>query len=298
MPRIDASDLYDVIYSQREKHPGYDRYWGYATKVINTDDPFGYLANAEPTYYGIAEFLRTFNISKAAKILEIGSGLGYLTYALRKSGYAVNAIEISKVAVEEAICNFGDYYINADLFEYTKRHQSVYDVVIATEVIEHVDHPIEFIRTMSDLVKLDGYVVLTTPNRSFFPKRMFWESSLPPIHNWWFSEESMEYIATSLNASLEFIDFKNFFLKKPLAWNVNKCVTMPPPQAVLDVNNNIIGNDGLDGSLSKALNGFRRAMRIMRKTPGVSRLVNYRKRKHLIFAGEKCHYLCAVFKWQ
>lgn len=296
VPRIDASSLYDVIYSQREKHPGYDRYWGYARDVKINNDPLGYLAEAEPTYFGVVEFLRTNKISKAAKILEIGSGLGYLTYSLRKSGYAANAIELSKVAAEEAIRNFGDFYINADLFEYSKGHQSVYDVVIATEVIEHVEHPIEFIKAMYDLVRPNGYVVLTTPNRSFFPKQMIWESSLPPIHCWWFGEESMKYIAKSLNATVEFIGFQDYFLKNPLAWNVNKCITMPPPQAVLDVNDNIIGNDGRDGSSVNTLNVIRSIKNLMLKIPGVYRLLKHWKRKNLIFAGEKCHYMCAVFK--
>lgn len=294
VPRIDAAGLYDVIYSQGEKHPGYNRYWGYARNVKVNHDPLGYLAKAEPTYFGVAEFLRAKKISKAAKILEIGSGLGYLTYALRKSGYAASAIEISKVAVEEAIRNFGDFYINADLFEYSKGHQSVYDVVIATEVIEHVDNPIEFIKAMYDLVKFNGYVVLTTPNRSFFPKQMIWESSLPPIHYWWFGEESMKYIAKSLNASVEFIGFQNYFLNNHLVWNVTTCITMPPPQPVLDVNNNIIGSDGLDRSSAISSNVIRSVKKSILKIPGVSSLLKYGKRNDLIFAGEKCHYMCAV----
>ncbi len=296
LPRIDASGLYDVIYSQREKHPGYERYWGYARDVKVNSNPLGYLAKAEPTYFGVAEFLRTREIPKAARILEIGSGLGYLTYSLRKAGYAANAIDISTVAIEEAIRNFGDFYLNADLFEYSEGHHSVYDVVIATEAIEHVQRPIEYVKAMYDLVKSNGYVVLTSPNRSFFPKEMIWESSLPPIHCWWFGEESMKYIAKSLNATVEFIGFQDYFLTNPLAWNANRCITMPPPQAVLDVNNNIIGTDGGDGSSANTVKAVRSVKRAILKVPGVSHLLSYRKTQHLIFAGEKCHYMCAVFK--
>ena len=124
---------------------------------------------------------------------------------------------------------------------------------------------------------------------------MIWESSLPPIHYWWFGEESMKYIAKSLNASVEFIGFQNYFINNPLAWNVNKCITMPPPQAVLDANNNIIiGSDGLDGSSANALNVNRRVKTSMLKIPVVYRVLKYMKRESLIFAGEKCHYMCAV----
>jgi 2-polyprenyl-3-methyl-5-hydroxy-6-metoxy-1,4-benzoquinol methylase len=109
MPREDASRLYDVMYSQREKHPGYARYWKYTKEVKNVKSPASYLAESEPTYFGVAEFLKRRKISKNSIILEFGSGLGYLSYALRKSGCAASAIEMRRVAVEEAIQNFGNY---------------------------------------------------------------------------------------------------------------------------------------------------------------------------------------------
>ena len=97
IPRVDASKLYEVIYTQGAEHPGYDRYWKYAKDIKNHNDPLDYLAKSEPTYFGVAEFFNKFKIPRDAKILEIGSGLGYLTYALRKSGYNARAIELSNL---------------------------------------------------------------------------------------------------------------------------------------------------------------------------------------------------------
>jgi len=304
MPRTDASRLYDVIYLQRENHPGYARYWKYAKDVKNIIDPLDYLAKSEPTYFGVIDFLNRKKISKSLKILEVGSGLGYLTYALRRTGYTANAIELSKVAVEEAIHNFGNYYTNTDLFEYSEKNQSSFDVVISTEVLEHVENPIKFIQAMLDLLKPNGYLVLTTPNKSFFPKEMIWESSLPPIHFWWFSEESMKYIAALLGVSIEFLSFKKYFLKRTLSRNKEYCIKRPLPHAVIDINGNIIVKDKCctDGTRDSSANLHIKSIvkMIAKKIIGdglLNKIYLYvRFKKTHIFAGKRCHYMCAIFK--
>ncbi|MEE2638254.1 MAG: methyltransferase domain-containing protein [Acidobacteriota bacterium] len=43
-----------------------------------------------------------------------------------------------------------------------------FDCIVATEIIEHVAHPDEFLKQLSSLVAPGGYVVLTTPNGAYF----------------------------------------------------------------------------------------------------------------------------------
>jgi 2-polyprenyl-3-methyl-5-hydroxy-6-metoxy-1,4-benzoquinol methylase len=304
MPREDASRLYDVIYSQREKHPGYSRYWKYAKDVKNVRSPLDYLAGSEPTYFGVTEFLNRKKISKDSRILEVGSGLGYLTYALRQSGYAASAIEVSRVAVEEAIRSFGDYYVNADLLGYSEENRMSFDVVISTEVIEHVENPVEFIRAMLVLLKRAGHLVLTTPNKSFFPREMIWESSLPPIHCWWFSEQSMRYVAATLGATVEFVGFAKYFLNRTMSWNKERCRNRPVPRAVLDADGNILSDDKGRADGAEDPNGSSTmklaARRMIRKIIGdeLSNRINSRVRYRTsrVFAGDRCHYMCAVFR--
>jgi 2-polyprenyl-3-methyl-5-hydroxy-6-metoxy-1,4-benzoquinol methylase len=304
MPREDASRLYDVIYSQREKHPGYSRYWEYAKEVRSVTSPLDYLAASEPTYFGVAAFLRRGRISGDARILEVGSGLGYLTYALRRSGYAASAIEVSRVAVAEAIRNFGDYYVNADLFDFARENRRSFDVVISTEVIEHVENPMDFIREMLDLLRHDGHLVLTTPNKSFFPRQMIWESSLPPIHCWWFSEQSLRYMASALGATVEFVGFREYFANKTMSWNKESCRNRPIPRAVLDADGNIRSDDkGLaDGAEVPNVTASSKlaARKMIRRIIGeaLSKRINsqVRYRSSHIFAGDKCQYICALFR--
>jgi len=212
---VDTQQVYDLIYQKGAVVPGYDRYWKYAQYVKTTDNPLDYLAQNEDTYWSVREALLRIHAVKNSefKILEIGSGLGYLTYSLRKAGYNAHGLDISAAAVELARDNYGDFYIAGDLFEYAKNNPKSYDVVVFTEVIEHVDNPVLFVGAVLDLLKTNGKTIITTPNKSLFPADIVWQSDLPPIHCWWFSESSLAYIARELGTGISFINFSQFYRK-------------------------------------------------------------------------------------
>ena len=303
VPQKNATELYDLIYSHRDNHPGYERYWRYRREVKHTLDPLRYLAEKEAPYFAIREFLTTKSIPKSAKIIEVGSGLGYLTYAMREAGFHAHGIEISKIAVEEAKKSFGDYYLCDDLFAFTESNKHCYDVVVSTEVIEHVERPLNFIKTMLSLLKPGGYLVLTTPNRSFFPSQMVWESSLPPVHLWWFSEQSMKFVGRFLGVGVEFNSFKNYFAGKNVAWSVRHCKKIIP-ESILDTNGEILPvSDEFSFEAEDSRRVFRCsfrdfAKRVLGRFPGSSFL--WQKAQKLIGlrieAATRCNYMCVVFR--
>lgn len=57
-------------------------------------------------------------------------------------------------------------YEAIDAQELIKDHEGKFDVVIASEVIEHVLHPAEFVATLCKLCAPQGVVVITTLNRT------------------------------------------------------------------------------------------------------------------------------------
>ncbi|OFY63556.1 MAG: hypothetical protein A2V64_05840 [Bacteroidetes bacterium RBG_13_43_22] len=147
----------------------------------------------------------------STKILEIGSGLGYLTYSLIDAGYNVTGMDVSQTAVNQAINSYGDYYICEDLFEYSRLAPESFDIVILTEVVEHVNNPLKFIKLIFRLLKPGGRTIITTPNKSFYPQGVIWASDLPPVHCWWLSEDSMNYIAKKLDVNISFINFRDYY---------------------------------------------------------------------------------------
>jgi len=80
--------IYDYIYKQVQIVPGYDRYYRYSEVVKKVNDPLSFLCNSESVYWAVRETLLKYSPRKdSISILEIGSGLGYLTYSLNKAGY-------------------------------------------------------------------------------------------------------------------------------------------------------------------------------------------------------------------
>jgi len=240
-PNVETKTIYENIYKNGRKVPGYDRYWKYAKIVKKVSKPLHFLIETESTYWAVKESLTLYVKDKQkTKILELGSGLGYLTYSLVKENYNIKGIDISQKAVNQACENFGNHYICADLFDYAQSNAESYDVVILTEVIEHITNPLAFIEAILKLLKSGGRVIITTPNKSLYPTEIIWATECPPVHCWWFSEESMKYIAKKMNLNLNLIDFSNFYKKNYKEVNIKLLLKNQLQIPIFNNNGNLI----------------------------------------------------------
>jgi SAM-dependent methyltransferase len=236
-PQVNADGIYNLIYKNGAVAPGYHRYWKYSLDIKNEKKPLNYLANQEMTYWATRKAVLDYSEkNKNPVILEVGSGLGYLTYAFRYEGYNITGLDVSETAVNIAKERYGDYYVCDDLYKYAVEKAGTFDIVLLTEVIEHVHDVMSFIAALSNLLKPHGQIIMTTPNKSFYPDDTIWVSDLPPIHCWWLSEESIKYIAGKMNLNVSFIDFSDFYKKNytPMRIDVNKKI--PGRRAVFNEN--------------------------------------------------------------
>ncbi|GBR75491.1 hypothetical protein NO2_0161 [Candidatus Termititenax persephonae] len=210
--------MYECIYSQTEKIPEYDRYVKYAAGIKKQKQQLRWLSEQEETYWAVNKVLsKKGRNKKDLKIVEVGCGLGYLTYALVQGGYYTVGLDVSQNAIDNAISNYGNHYICADIFEFSKQHIGEFDVVILTEVIEHISNPLDMLKTLVQLLKLNGHIVLTTPNKSFFCKEQIWFSTIPPVHLYWYSEKTMRYMAKKLSVGLSFVNFSRYYKAHPFS---------------------------------------------------------------------------------
>lgn len=198
--------LYDLIYSLAAQIQGYDRYLDYAQGVLRVKDPLAYLAAAEDMYWAVNQHLEKKE-NKQGKLLEVGSGLGYLTYAIAQKGFDIQGIDISEKAVHAANKCYGPLFLNADIHAFAKTTPKRYQTVILTEVIEHIPDVKSFLASIDTLVVPGGEILITTPNKSSYGPDVLWETEPPPVHLWWFSETSLTHLAQSLGYEIEFIDF-------------------------------------------------------------------------------------------
>jgi SAM-dependent methyltransferase len=203
--------LYDLIYENIKLVPGYSRYFNYSNQILREPSPLNYLIEQEESYWAVGNYLRNKRSeAQDCRILEVGCGMGYFTYALVKDGFDARGIDISLRAVQGASERYGGFYECADLNEFVSRKAQRFDVVILNQLIEHIPDIRSFIENVLDVINPHGEIIITTPNKSLFPESN-WETELPPVHLWWLSERSFEYIAREFNLSLAFVDFTEFY---------------------------------------------------------------------------------------
>ncbi|MCO6473448.1 MAG: class I SAM-dependent methyltransferase [Melioribacteraceae bacterium] len=206
-PNLIDTKIYDGIYSGNE-HFGYHRYKKYVSIAKKEDDPLLIFAKIDSVYYTVEQYLKENDVKK---ILEIGSGYGYLTYALRKRGYEVLGTDISRNAVETAQQLFGGKFIASAADELKNLLKEKYDLIIASEVIEHVKSPIEFVKNLAELLSNNGSLLLTTPNKDFSKRAKIWRTAHPPVHISWLSYKSFEEISKLLNLSCSKISYAKYY---------------------------------------------------------------------------------------
>jgi SAM-dependent methyltransferase len=202
--RRDVPDhLYDSIYRQAANVFGYDRYVGYADGIKQASDPVAWLAEREAPYRVALEWLD--GLPEIGTVLEIGSGLGYLTYALRRRGVDAVGVDLSEDAVLAARRRFDEpegYFLPEGIAE---RHPGGVDVVVGLEIVEHVPDPVAFVRGAMGYLRPGGSLVLSTPNRDAFTAETLWDSDTPPVHLTWFGSRSMKAVADAVDADLAFV---------------------------------------------------------------------------------------------
>lgn len=110
---------------------------------------------------------------RGATILDVAAAQGNFTLTLAELGYEVTWNDVRgqlagyvKLKHESGVVR----YLPGDIFELGVA--GPYDLVLATEIIEHVAHPDEFFTKLAQLVKPGGHIVMTTPNGSYFGNRL------------------------------------------------------------------------------------------------------------------------------
>jgi len=104
-------------------------------------------------------------------IIDIGCGGGLVSEPMAKLGANVTAIDASEKNIKIAQAHAQesnlkiDYKVSA-IEELSKKYHNKFDVVLALEIIEHVDDVSLFVSELKNLVKKDGIIFIATINRT------------------------------------------------------------------------------------------------------------------------------------
>lgn len=96
------------------------------------------------------------------KLLEVGSGLGFILDAFRSDGWQVQGVEPDRNAMQYASTKLGIETRNAILESAGIPDHSI-DVVVMLHVIEHVPDPVGTLKRIYKVLKPGGHLVLETP---------------------------------------------------------------------------------------------------------------------------------------
>ena len=114
---------------------------------------------------------KTYVLNKL-KCLDIGCGGGLLSERIARQGGLVTGIDITKSSIEIAKVHafnsgLNINYLNTDVSSFIKNNSSKrFDLVIASEVVEHLDDRVLFFKETSKLLKNKGILILTTINKT------------------------------------------------------------------------------------------------------------------------------------
>lgn len=142
------------------------------------------------------------------RVLEMGCGNGDLYSYVASYGVTIYGVDISPVAIRMAkakclelgltgrfaCCDSSDIPLS----------DSIFDVVILPEIVEHVDDPIPILKEAKRLCKLGGRIVITVPNENLIPD---------PAHKIIFTKDSLVMLAHDI------FDDEAFFIDEiPSQW--------------------------------------------------------------------------------
>jgi SAM-dependent methyltransferase len=249
------TEVYDQIYACREKLPGYDRYERLRVAIASSADPLQTLAEFEDVYWGVKVALEGVKAQAKARgqgvprVLELGSGMGYLTHAMRSRGFSAEGWDVSAQAVNQACLAFGPHFRVCDVSGSLESHEvdQLYDAVVATELIEHLEDPQALVRRAAKLLVPGGRLILTAPNREIYPPSMAWHTDAAPVHLWWFSKASMRRMAWAAGMSVSFVDFGPFYGRR------GPPVTRATKPQPIDAGGRVIFKDSLVNTIARSL---------------------------------------------
>ena len=134
------------------------------------------------------------NVLQNQNIADVGCGAGSLLYM-------TNRVVKSQIAIEpcrpyfEFLKNKG-YKVYPDLSSAIKENNQTLDWVLSSQVIEHVESPVEFLKEIYKLLKPGGEAMISTPNRNDILINLldeFKEFFYRTQHRWYFDKNCIEY---------------------------------------------------------------------------------------------------------
>lgn len=180
--------------------------------------------------------------------LDVGCGNGIISLYLGRYGFNVTGIDISEKAIKYAIENnsFPNVKFKVESAEGIVASGEQFDVIICSEVLEHLHDPSSLVKTLYDSLKSDGVLIITVPN-GYGPRELFVTKPILKLRGkngkLWALVSSMKsklgYSGTTVQSTADNLDHVQFFtlrdLKNMLSNNNFKAIKYGKANFIEDV---------------------------------------------------------------
>ena len=153
---------------------------------------------------------------KTKSILDIGSGTGFFLKRAKERGWIINGVEPNKIAAKYSekigVPVIPDFFHNINI-----KNRKKYDAINLTQVLEHVNNPIEFLKKCHRLLKSGGIIVIEAPN-DYNPLQKIVQKSLKKEEYWLTVLTKSRSRTDSFNqtSKIDHVNYFNFFSLKRL----------------------------------------------------------------------------------
>lgn len=118
--------------------------------------------------YTFPSIVKLLPPGKGLCILDAGCGNGFIAGKLASIGHRVTGIDLSEDGINLARKTYPNVCFET-CSVYDDLHSIVenVDVVVSSEVIEHLYYPKQFLKNMYSIIRPGGYIILTTPYHGY-----------------------------------------------------------------------------------------------------------------------------------
>lgn len=186
---------------------------GYAAWGIGNEDTFSEMKKAK--FRKLLKY--TAKYCNKGNLLDFGCGPGYLMEEAKKIGFNVYGAEFGEYAANISKNKFGEDRIFAGNIENCKFQDNFFDIVIMSDLLEHIVNPVSSLKKVNAILKNTvnsnggGYCMITTPNTNSFTCKIMgskWAHyNLEHIH--YFNINSIKKVAKI--TGFEILEIKPYF---------------------------------------------------------------------------------------
>lgn len=169
----------------------YDKIWSKRTRHRFSEEESALLGF-------ITRSIEQLEFKLRPRIIDLGCGRGWITNALSKYGEVIGV----DLSIKAAIKSYpGLKFQQANIV--TDKIEGKYDVVVSSEIIEHLttQNQHAYARKAYDILDESGYLIMTTPNRpqaeALFEALPSTKKNMQPIENWLDKESLISLLHSS-----------------------------------------------------------------------------------------------------